>query len=123
MAAIGVLHAVAGVPAVRATAGNPIIQWVRSRYESMRAYVQRLLSIENALGRKDHQPAGGMMRQRLALALLTDFCHDLGLSSAEVRTLISDARTQAEQAVAFLIAQAIREGQPQQAALRRATAL
>lgn len=122
-AALGVLQAVAGSNPAKTVAGNPMILWVRSRYESMRVYVKRLLMIEHRLGRGESQAKDCMLRQRLALALLTDFCHDVGISAREVRTLISDARAKAEQAVAFLISQAIRESQPMHAQGRRARAL
>jgi hypothetical protein len=92
---------------------NPILEWLRRKSLSARAYLDQLSRMDEALAESLKETYSlAQVRRRLALTLFIDFAREQGLCADEVATLLGDAQTAANDAMNYLILAARHEDAP-----------
>lgn len=100
LAADGPAHA----ELARSAGRNPILEWLRHKGVSMRAYLEHLSRMDESLARSLKETYSlAQVRRRLALTLFIDFAREQGLCADEVATLLGDAQAAANDAMNYLI--------------------
>ncbi len=89
---------------VRHRPDNMVIDWLRSKSQSLREYHEYLhrfdLSLRRSLGRVERESDGLL---RLALALFVDFAHAQGLDAVEMAALMHDVQSEVLEAIEYLL--------------------
>lgn len=85
---------------------NLVIDWLRAKSQPLHEYLAYLVRFDLCL----HRSLGKLYRDgdstlRLALALLIDFAHAVGLTACELATLLHDAQGELLEAMEFLLDQ------------------